>query len=576
MFAILSVNILKRKIEVKMKEKKISLNIKGMTCDQCAVHVRKALDSVEGVKKVELQDWKSNNAAITLKENVKDDDLIDAVTQAGYQASVASNGEIDNVSDEKPLKRSSKTGIDFDLIVIGTGGGGVAAAIKASELGYHTAIIEGGEIGGTCVNIGCVPSKTLIRSAEAYHRTMKTNFRGIDTQPGQFDWKMILNQKKELVFKLRTTKYEAVLNKYENISLIRDWAHFEDPNKVVLGNGKTLRAAKIIIATGARPNILDVKGADSAELLTSTTIMELESLPQSLIVIGGRTIALELGQTFARFGVDVTILQRSERIIPDHEPELSDMLREYLEQEGLHIFTGVKYKEIREKNGRKTITTEIDGEEKVFSAEQVLMAVGRKPNIEKLHLDNVGVATDKNGFIQVNDYMQTSNPDIYAVGDVTTNPKFVYVAAAGGGIAAENALKGNNIELDLNVLPEVTFTDPQMTRIGLSKKQAVAQGIEVMTSVLPMIYVPRALAARDTRGMVKLIADKNTRQLLGAQILAPEAGEMIQTIAIALKNKMTTNDIRDMFFPYLTNVEAIKLAAIGFEKDVSALSCCAV
>jgi mercuric reductase len=314
-------------------------------------------------------------------------------------------------------------------------------------------------------------------------------------------------------------------------------------------------------------------------VLDSTSAMALSAQPSSLLVIGGRAIALELGQTFARLGTQVTILQRSERLIPEHEPELADALAEILREEGLCVQTDATPLAIRAEDGEKVVTARVHGELQEFRAEQVLMATGRTPNTSALGLDEAGIATDAQGFIVVDDFMQTSRPGIYAAGDVTNRPKLVYVAAAAGGVAAENALEGNRKRLNLTVLPDVIFTDPQVATVGLTEGQAMADGYSVKTSVLPLSYVPRALAARDTRGLIKLVAEQGTDRLLGAHVLAAEGGEVIQTAALAvhvgLRYGFTVADLRGMLFPYLTQVEGLKLAAQTFEKDVAQLSCCA-
>ncbi|MFQ5578931.1 MAG: FAD-dependent oxidoreductase, partial [Anaerolineae bacterium] len=294
---------------------------------------------------------------------------------------------------------------------------------------------------------------------------------------------------------------------------------------------------------------------------------------------GGRAVALELSQTFARLGTQVTILQRSSRLIPEHEPEVSAGLVDALREEGLTIHTGTTLLSIREENGQKVITARVNGEQQEFRAGQVLMAVGRTPNTQNMGLEEAGVELDERGFIKVNDRMETTNPNIYAVGDVSNRPKFVYVAAAAGGIAAANALTGEGKSLNLKTLPDVIFTDPQVARVGLTEAEASAGGYDVKESTLPLEYVPRALAARDARGLIKLVADRNSDRLLGAHVLAAEGGEIIQTAALAVKFGLeygfTVANLRDMLFPYLMQVEGLKLAAQTFEKDVAQLSCCA-
>ena len=384
----------------------------------------------------------------------------------------------------------------------------------------------------------------------------------------------------DLVGEMRQGKYADVLASYGNrITLIRAWACLQPDGSIALDDGRTFTAGRTVIATGAAPRILPLDGIENVDVLTSTSALALTERPRSLIVIGGRAIALELGQTFARFGTQVTVLQRSPRLIPEHEPEIAEAVADYLRQEGLTVHTGVKPLAIRQEADEKVVTADMDGQRREFRAEQVLMAVGRTPRTADMGLAEVGVELDAGGFIVVNDFMQTSNPRIYATGDATQHPKLVYVAAAGGGIAAANALEGNNKQLDLTVLPDVIFTDPQVATVGLTEEQARARGYDVKTTILPLAYVPRALAARDTRGLIKLVAETGTDRLLGAHVLAAAAGEVIQTAALAihmgLRYGFSVSDLREQLFPYLTQVEGLKLAAQTFEKDVAQLSCCA-
>lgn len=552
----------------------IELDVRGMTCDACALHVTEALQGVVGVLHAEVPGWKSGAAILAARPDVDQAQLVNAVQQAGYRASLRQRAAV--VPEPPPAPDQDR---DFDLAVIGTGGGGMAAAIKAAELGRRAVIIEAGVLGGTCVNIGCVPSKALIRAAEAYHRAGHHAFAGVHTQAAGLDWPALIGQKDDLVGELRRGKYADVLASYgDAITLIRGRARVQ-AGGIALDDGRTLTAGRVVVATGAAPRILPLEGIEEVEALTSTSIMALPQQPRSLIVIGGRAIALELGQSFARFGTQVTILQRSSRLLPEHEPEVAEALADYLRAEGLAVHTGVKPLAIRQEAGETVVTAEVDGGRREFRAEQVLMAVGRTPRTADMGLEEAGVTLDKDGYIVVNEFMQTSNPRIYATGDVTRHPKLVYVAAAGGGIAAANALAGNSQRLDLTVLPDVIFTDPQVATVGLTEAQAIARGFDAKTTTLPLAYVPRALAARDTRGLIKLVADGSSNRLLGAHVLAAEAGEVIQTAALAIRlgqrNGFTVDDLRETLFPYLTQVEGLKLAAQTFEKDVAQLSCCA-
>lgn len=460
-----------------------------------------------------------------------------------------------------------------DLLIIGAGSSGFSAAITAAETGASVVIIGEGEIGGTCVNIGCVPSKTMIRAVEGiYHANHASRFNGIEGGAKVSDWQLIAKQKNELVKELRQNKYIDVLQAYKNISYIKGKATFT--HKGIMVNEVLYTPKKSIIAAGSSPSLPPIDGMLDVPYLTSTTAMELTMLPKTLLIIGGGVIGVELGQMFSRAGTQVTICCRS-RLVPETETEISEALARYLQDEGVNICAGIGYQKIEKIDGNIRLTHDKDGETRTIDAEQVLIATGRKPNTDNIGLEESGITLSKNGGIRTNKYMQTTRDDVYAIGDVTGNDMFVYMAAYAGKIAALNALNGNHKKYDHAIMPTVVFTDPQVADVGLTEQKAKEQGIDIKISTITLNHVPRFIVARDTRGLIKLIADKKTDKLLGAHILAPEAGEMIQTAAIALKAGMTIEDLANSIFPYLTGVEGLKLAAQTFDKDVSKLSCCA-
>ena len=462
-----------------------------------------------------------------------------------------------------------------DVLIIGGGSGGFSAAIAAAERGAKVVIAGEGTMGGTCVNIGCVPSKTLIRAMEAVHcGSRATRFNGVKGVSSVFSWKALVEQKQALVEELRKAKYEDLLPEYPNISYVHARARFTGNGTEVDVDGQMHHPKKVIVATGATPELPPINGILSVPVLDSTKALELDRLPESLLVIGGGFIGVELGQMFARAGVKVTICCRS-RLVPETEPEVSAALAEYLRQEGVTVCAGVGYQKIEKTSKGIALTCETPGGERVIEVEQVLAAAGRKPNTKNLHLEKAGITLNGKGGVQVNEFMQTSHPDVYAVGDVTGEDMFVYMAAYGGKLAARNALEGNARKYDNNAMPAVVFTDPQVAAVGLTEAAARAKGYDVKTNVITLDNVPRHIAARDTRGLIKLVADRKTDKLLGAAILAPEAGDSIQTVAMALKARQTTEELADTIFPYLTGVEGVKLAAQGFKKDVKKLSCCA-
>jgi mercuric reductase len=308
--------------------------------------------------------------------------------------------------------------------------------------------------------------------------------------------------------------------------------------------------------------------------LTSTTALELTEQPRSLLIIGGGYIGCELAQMFARTGTAVTLVTRS-RLVPETEPEIGEALTRYLTDEGITVRTDLSYSRIEHREGEIALTIDYNGSVETLVAEQVLMTTGRTPNTADIGLGDAGVTLTAEGGIRVDDRMRTSKAGVYAAGDVTGRDQFVYMAAYGAKLAALNALNGDSMVYDNAAMPWVVFTDPQVAGVGLTEAAAKLRGFDTKTSIAPLDQVPRALAARDTRGPVKLVADKKTDRLLGAQILAPEGADSIQTMVLAIKFGMSTQDLGDTIFPYLTTVEGLKLAAQGFGKDVTKLSCCA-
>ena len=554
----------------------ITLDVRGMTCDNCAMHVTKALYLVPGVKDVDVPGWQSAQATIKAGDGVSNEALISAIEGAGYRASVKQRRELSPVTP-----KGNDDAPEFDLMVIGGGSAGFAAAIKGAELGKRVVLVEAGTIGGTCVNVGCVPSKTLIRAAELHHRSGHHPFDGVTRITSSGNWSAVVAQKDELVSRLRRTKYVDVLAAYPAITYIQGWARLLGDNRVEItpvDNGAApsiYTPGNIIIATGASAWAPPIPGLAEAGYLTSTTALELAERPASMIVVGANAVGLELAQVYARFGTRVTVLEVMPMITPFEEPEISEALAGYLREEGLAIETGVNITRVDKDARGYRLTVERDGEKQVFEAEALLMATGRRANTDGMGLKEAGVKLGKRGEIVVDDHLRTANPYVYAAGDVTGRDMFVYVAAYSGTLAAENALNGEGRVYDTRVLPRVTFTDPAVASVGLTERQAEDEGYAVNTSVLRLEHVPRALANRDTRGLIKLVADAMTNRLLGAHVLAPDGGEVVQVAVIALKAGMTVQDLTETFFPYLTMVEGIKLAAQAFEKDVAMLSCCA-
>ncbi len=460
-----------------------------------------------------------------------------------------------------------------DLVVIGAGSAGFSAAIAAAEQGAQVVLIGAGTIGGTCVNIGCVPSKTLIRAAETLHNArVAARFAGITAEAHVTDWRAMIRQKDDLVAGLRQAKYADLLPAYNGVTYREGPAHLVEGGVEAVST--RIAADKIIIATGARPAIPAIPGIETVPFLTSTTALDLADLPRSLLVIGGGYIGVELAQMFSRAGVKVTLVCRS-RLLPAAEPEIGAALSGYFADEGINVISGVAYRAIAKTATGISLGVTRDGQDTTIDADRVLLTAGRTPNIEGLGLVERGVAVSAKGGIVVDDRMRTTRAGIYAAGDVTGRDQFVYMAAYGAKLAAKNALNGDSLRYDNSAMPAVVFSDPQVAIVGYTEAAARAAGHSVRVSTIGLNQVPRALAARDTRGLIKLVADAVSGRLLGAHILAPEGADSIQTAALAIRQKLTVGDLADTIFPYLTTVEGLKLAALAFDKDVAKLSCCA-
>ena len=464
-------------------------------------------------------------------------------------------------------------GDQFDIAVIGAGSAGFSASITAAEAGRRVALIGHGLIGGTCVNVGCVPSKAMIRAAEALHGARAAQrFPGLSGSARVDDWAALIAGKEALVTGLRQKKYADLLPGYAGVSYID-----EGPARLVEGGvqigRRKIAAPKVIIATGGRPALPPIPGINDVPTLDSTALLALDTLPESLVFLGGGYIGAELAQMMARMGVRVTVVCRS-RLLPQAEPEVSEALAQVFRDEGITLHCGVTYDACHAEGGRAVLCIEEAGRRLELTADHLVVTAGRSPNTEGLNLMEMGIETDARGAIRVGPDMQTTRPGVYAAGDVTDRDQFVYMAAYGAKLAALNALGGAET-YDNSAMPWVVFTDPQVAGVGLTEAEARAAGHRVKTSVLALDNVPRALAARDTRGLIKLVADAGSDRLLGGVIMAPEGADSIQTLAMALKFGMTAKALGQTIFPYLTTVEGLKLAAQTFDRDVAKLSCCA-
>lgn len=543
---------------------KYKVNIEGMTCTGCEKHVESALESI-GAKNTEAN-FRRGEVVFELPNGIEVESAKRAINEANYQT-----GEIEELLQQENVVLGTKG--NYDLLIIGSGGAAFSAAIKAIEYGAKVGMIERGTIGGTCVNIGCVPSKTLLRAGEINHLAKINPFIGLQTSAGEVELAPLIKQKNELVSELRNQKYVDLIDEY-GFDLIEGEASFVDENTIEV-NGTKLSAKRFLIATGASPSIPSISGLNKVDYLTSTTLFELKKVPKRLTVIGSGYIGIELGQLFHHLGSEVTLIQRSERLLKEYDPEISETVEKMLIEQGIHLIKGATYECVEQDGEIKKVYLTVNSKKKVVESEQLLIATGRKPNTDSLNLRAAGVDVGKQKEILINEFAQTSNEKIYAAGDVTLGPQFVYVAAYEGGVVADNAVGGLNKKIDLSVVPSVIFTNPSIATVGLTEEQAKEKGYEVKTSVLPLDAVPRAIVNRETTGVFKLVADAKTLKVLGVHIVAENAGDVIYAATLAVKFGLTVEDLKESFAPYLTSAEGIKLAALTFDKDVSKLSCCA-
>jgi len=460
--------------------------------------------------------------------------------------------------------------VAYDLAIIGSGGAGFAAAIAASTRGLRVVMVERSTVGGTCVNVGCIPSKALLAAAEARHIAEEERFPGIATSAGPTAMANLIAGKAEIVEMLAKEKYTDLAAEYGWEIRIGD-AHFVNGPALEV-DGERIEATHYLVATGATPWVPPVPGLAEVAYLTSTSALELEELPGSLIVVGGNYVGLELGQIFAHLGSKVTLIEALDRLAPSEEPEISEVITGVLTDEGVEVWTAAPISEVCERDGR-AVARVADGRE--LSAEKILMATGRRPTTAGLNLEAVGVTTGRLGEIVVDSQLRTANPRISAAGDVTGAPQFVYVAGFHGTMVVDNAFGGAGRTVNYAHLPRVTFTTPSIAAVGLTDAEVGRAGLSCTCRVLPLSYLPRAIVNRDTRGVVKIVAEESTGRVVGIHIAAANAGDAILAATYALEAGMTVSELATTWAPYLTTAEGIKLAAQSFSTDVAKLSCCA-
>jgi mercuric reductase len=463
----------------------------------------------------------------------------------------------------------------YDLIIIGAGSGGFASAIQANELGLKTLMINSGlPIGGTCVNVGCVPSKALIHYAKNKN----------------LDFSQAIEKELALVAELRKEKYEDILKSLKNVEFIEGKAKFVEENEVEINtriNADTTRinadlkqdlrfqAEKFIIANGSTANVPNIEGIKEIGYLTHITALSNKNLPQSIAIIGAGPLGLEFSQIYSRFGSKVIILQKGNSIFPPGERELTQRLKEILEKEGIEIKLNVEVREVRKENNKKMVRFLIEGRQEEILVDEILLAAGKTPNTDDLDLEKAKVKVNERKAIITNEFLQTTNPNIYAVGDVNDKPlRLETTAAREGTIAVLNAFKNANFKIDYNLVPYTIFTDPELAGIGFTEERQIKELKVCACRVLELKFVPKARIIERREGLVKMLINPQTKEITGVHILAPFASEIINQAIWLIKNKNTIDDLINSTPVFPTISEALKICALSFYKDVSKISCC--
>jgi pyruvate/2-oxoglutarate dehydrogenase complex dihydrolipoamide dehydrogenase (E3) component len=458
----------------------------------------------------------------------------------------------------------------FDAIVIGSGQAGGPLAKKLALSGKKTALIERRYVGGTCINDGCTPTKTWVASAKAAYIASKSHDLGVDIKSFKVNMRQIQKRRSNVVSLFRNGSQKGI-ETTKGLSLIFGEARFTGPKtiSVKLNNGKMeeLTADLIFINTGCRPIIPEIEGLKDIDYLTSTSILELTKIPEHLLVIGGNYIGLEFGQMFGRFGSKITVLEKSSRIVPREDQDVSEELTKILEEEKISILANsetVKFKKTAKGTIAATIKT--DGSERNIKCSHVLIAIGRRPNTEVLQLDKTGVETDEHGFIKVNDKLETNIEGIYALGDVKGGPAFTHISYNDFTVIYRNLVKGENLSIKDRLVPYCMFTDPQLGRVGLDETEAKKRGLNVKVAKLPMEHVARAIETADTRGFMKAVVDSKTKKILGATVLGQDGGEIMTMLQLAMEGAITYDRIRYFVFAHPLYAESLNNLFITIEE----------
>ncbi|MGC8645577.1 MAG: mercury(II) reductase [Thermoplasmata archaeon] len=470
----------------------------------------------------------------------------------------------------------------YDLVILGRGAAAFSAAIRASELSngeMNIAMVGTGPLGGTCVNVGCVPSKYLLEASHAVFNPQHPRIQGVRGTRIDYSFAEIMNGLREYVRGAREKKYELVIGDYENVRVIEGLGKFVDRKKVAIYDQKgkersVLAASNVLIATGSRPSIPNIEGLRDAGFLTSDTIWNLKALPESVLIIGGGAIGLELGQALLHLGSRVSVIEAMNSLLPQTEPEIGVALKESLQNEGMEFYMRARISKVEKGSGGKYVHLITHEGRKRIGGQEIIVATGREPNTDYLDLERAGVKMDGRGAIITSDRMETSVPGIYAAGDCVSKRMYLETIAAREGAVAVSNMFGEDLRMDYNSAAWAVFTNPQVAGVGMTENEFSRKTGACSCRTFSLENLTKASITGETKGMIKITVDPKDNRIVGMHIMAPNATDIITEGAYAVRYGYTIEDIIETSHIFPSFSEGVKLAAQSFIRDISKMSCC--
>jgi pyruvate/2-oxoglutarate dehydrogenase complex dihydrolipoamide dehydrogenase (E3) component len=450
--------------------------------------------------------------------------------------------------------------VHYDAVVIGSGQGGTPLARALAEAGRKTALVEREHVAGTCINEGCTPTKTMVASAKTAYVDRRSADYGVHDGPVTVAMPEVRRRKQSIVDSFRESN-ENRIEATEGLDLIDGEANFTGPRALAVrtngGEELEIEADNIFINVGARPAIPPIEGLDSVPALNSTSIMELDELPEHLLVLGGSYVGLEFAQMFRRFGSEVTVVQRGGQLMGREDPDVAEAVADIMREDGIEVLLNAQTNRATQDDGQILLTVNTPEGERTLEGSHLLVAAGRPPNTETLDLEAAGIVKDKRGFIETNERLETGVEGVYAIGDVKGGPAFTHISYDDFRIIRTNLLEGGSATIADRFVPYTMFIDPQLGRIGLSEQEARDQGRNVLIAKIPMSYVARAIEMGETRGFMKAVIDAETQRILGCAVLGVEGGEIMAMIEIAMMGDLPYTTLRDAVFAHPTLAESL-------------------